>query len=130
MERSASMAVDWLHRRQTCPINDQEKRHMSKIVKSVATAALLLSGATYVAAQTQNPNADSRPLPQDGTNNQPYDKKAPTTPPADNSGVGSRPIGPPASNSGPIDAKPETPADKNTTDLKKLDKQGRGGQSN
>ena len=32
---------------------------MSKIVKAAAAAALLLSGATYVAAQTQNPNAES-----------------------------------------------------------------------
>ena len=102
---------------------------MSKIIKTAATVAMLLSGATYVAAQSQNPNADPRPMPQDGTSNQPYDnKKAPTNPPAD-SGVGSRPMGPPAT-SGPIDAKPETPADKNTTDLKKLDKQGRGGQQN
>lgn len=102
---------------------------MSKFVKAAAAAALLLSSATYVVAQSQNPNADSRPLPQDGTNNQPYDmNKAPTNPPA-NSGVGSRPIGPP-STSAPADAKPETPADKNTTDLKKLDKQGRGGQQN
>jgi hypothetical protein len=101
---------------------------MSKIIKTGAAVAMLISGATYAMAQTQNPNADPRPLPQDGTSNQPYDKKAPTTPPAD-SGVGSRPMGPPAT-SAPVDAKPETPTDKNTTDLKKLDKQGRGGQSN
>ena len=101
---------------------------MSKFIKTAAAVAMLVSGATFAVAQTQNPNADPRPLPQDGTNNQPYDKKAPTNPPAD-SGVGSRPIGPPAA-SGPVDAKPETPADKNTTNLKKLDKQGRGGQQN
>ena len=106
---------------------------MSKIIKTAAAAVMLISGASYAMAQTQNPNADPRPTPQDGTNNQPYDNKAPTNPPAD-SGVGSRPMGPPATSgpatSGPVDAKPETPADKNTTDLKKLDKQGRGGQSN
>ena len=101
---------------------------MSNIVKTAAAVAMFLSGATYVAAQTQNPNAETRPLPPDGANTQPYDKKAPTNPPAD-SGVGSRPIGPPAAGA-PVDAKPETPADKNSTDLKKLDKQGRGGQSN
>ena len=99
-----------------------------KIVKAAAAAAMLLSGATYVMAQAQNPNADKAPMPQDGTSNQPYDKKAPTNPPAD-SGVGSRPMGPPAA-SGSVDSKPETPADRNTTDLKKLDKQGRGGQNN
>ena len=100
---------------------------MSKIVKTAAAVALLLSGATYVMAQAQNPNADSRPFPPDGVNTQPYDKsKAPTNPPESN--VGSRPMGPPAANE-PVDAKPETPADKNTTDLKKLDKQGRGGQN-
>ena len=99
-----------------------------KIVKAAAAAALLLSGATIVLAQAQNPDADKRAMPQDGTSNQPYDKKAePTNPPA-GTGVGSRPMGPPAS--GPVGSSPETPADKNTTDLKKLDKQGRGGQSN
>lgn len=103
---------------------------MSKIVKTVAAAALLLSSATYAAAQSQNPNADPRPLPPDGANTQPYDaNKAPTNPP-ENSGVGSRPIGPPATSTAPADVKPETPADKNTTNLKKLDKQGRGGQQN
>jgi hypothetical protein len=107
---------------------------MSKFVKTAAAVAMLVSGATYAAAQTQNPNADPRPLPPSGENQQPYDKKAePTNPPAD-SGVGSRPIGPPAARppatSPPVDAKPETPADKNTTNLKKLDKQGRGGQQN
>ena len=101
---------------------------MSKIIKTAAAVAMLLSGATYVAAQSQNPNADSRPLPPDGSNSQPYDNKAPTNPPT-SSGVGSRPIGPPVA-SGSVDSKPETPADKNTTDLKKLDKQGRGGQAN
>ena len=103
---------------------------MSKIVKAGAALTLLLSGATYVMAQAQNPNAEQRPFPQDGTNTQPYDKsKEPTNPPEP--AVGSRPMGPPASSSNqPVDAKPETPADKNTTDLKKLDKQGRGGQNN
>jgi hypothetical protein len=41
-------------------------------------------------------------------------------------------MGPPAassSNPPAVENKPETPADKNTTDLKKLDKQGRGGQN-
>lgn len=109
---------------------------MSRIMKSSAAVALLVSGATLVFAQTQNPNADPRPLPQDGTSNQPYDKKAaPTTPPAAkpaDQGMGSRPIGPPASATSkqPGDVAPESPADKNTTDLKKLDKQGRGGQQN
>lgn len=104
---------------------------MSKIVKAGAAVALLFSGASYALAQAQNPNAESRPFPPDGTNTQPYDKnKAPTNP--TDSGVGSRPMGPPAAaNPGkPADVAPETPADKNTTDLKKLDKQGRGGQSN
>ena len=36
---------------------------MSKIVKAAAAVALLLSGATYVMAQAQNPNADTRPFP-------------------------------------------------------------------
>ena len=106
---------------------------MSRIVKSSAAVALLVSSATLAFAQTQNPNADSRPLPPDGSNTQPYDKKAaPTTPPAAKPmqpGVGSRPIGPPATGQ-PADVAPESPADKNTTDLKKLDKQGRGGQQN
>src|SRR6185295_9863512 len=104
---------------------------MIKIVKAAAAATLLLSGATYAMAQTQNPNAEERPLPSDGSNTQPYnDKAAPTNPPAANPGVGSRPIGPPATTKEPVESKPETPADKNTTDLKKLDKQGRGGQQN
>jgi hypothetical protein len=68
-------------------------------------------------------------LPPDGSNTQPYDKKAAPTNPSASPGVGSRPIGPPAA-SEPTQVKPETPADKNTTDLKKLDKQGRGGQQN
>ena len=102
---------------------------MSKFVKTAAAVALLLSGATYVMAQAQNPDADSRPFPQDGTNTQPYDKnKEPTNAPEPN--VGSRPMGPPASSNQPVETRPETPADKNTTDLKKLDKQGRGGQAN
>ena len=99
-----------------------------KTVTAAAAAALFLSAASIVWAQAPNPNADKARMPQDGTSNQPYDKKAPTNPPAD-SGVGSRPIGPPAT-SGSVDSKPETSADKNTTDLKKLDKQGRGGQTN
>ncbi len=103
---------------------------MSKIVKVAAAAALLLSGANYAMAQTQNPTAEKRPLPPDGSNTQPYNKNvAPTNPPKASPGVGSRPIGPPAT-SGPVEAKSETPADKNTTNLKKLDKQGRGGQQN
>lgn len=102
---------------------------MSKIVKAAAAAALLLSSATYVMAQTQNPNADQRPLPQDGTSNQPYDKNAVPTNPPPGPAVGSRPMGPPATGA-PVESKPEMPADKNTTDLKKLDKQGRGGQQN
>ena len=103
---------------------------MSKFVKTAAAVALLLSGATYVAAQSQNPNADTRPSPPDGTNTQPYDKsKEPTNPPP-GPAVGSRPMGPPAASNAPVESKPETPADKNTTDLKKLDKQGRGDQSN
>jgi hypothetical protein len=106
---------------------------MSKIVKAGAALTLLLSGATYVLAQAQNPNAEQRPFPPDGTNTQPYDKnKEPTNAPE--AGVGSRPMGPPASEAPvtgkPADVAPETPADKNTTDLKKLDKQGRGGQTN
>ena len=75
---------------------------MSKIVKAGAAVALLLSGATYVMAQAQNPNADSRPFPPDGTNTQPYDKsKEPTNTPEP--GVGSRPMGPPAANA-PVEA--------------------------
>ena len=54
--------------------------------------------------------------------------KEPTNTPSEQ-GVGSRPMGPPAMGK-PVDTAPETPADKNTTDLKKLDKQGRGGQQN
>ena len=103
---------------------------MSKIVKAGAALTLLLSGATYVMAQAQNPNAEQRPFPPDGTNTQPYDKsKEPTNAPErrgfapDGSAAGVVPTQ-------PVEVKPETPADKNTTDLKKLDKQGRGGQSN
>ena len=83
---------------------------MSKIVKAAAAVALLLSGATYAMAQAQNPNAESRPFPPDGTNTQPYDKnKEPTNAPE---AVGSRPMGPPAASNQPVDTKPETPADK------------------
>ena len=101
-----------------------------KTVKAAAAAAMLLSGATYVMAQAQNPNANPRPFPPDGTNTQPYDKKAEPTNTPPGPAVGSRPMGPPAASNAPVESKPETPADKNTTDLKKLDKQGRGGQQN
>jgi hypothetical protein len=101
---------------------------MSNVVKTVAAAALALSFAGYAAAQTQNPNADTRPFPQDGTTTQPYSNEEPTNAPGDPA-VGSRAIGPPATGQAP-DVAPETPADKNTTNLKKLDKQGRGGQQN
>jgi hypothetical protein len=101
---------------------------MSRIVKTAAALALLASGATYAAAQTQNPNADQRPLPPGGENQQPYDKDAAPTNPPPGPTTGSRAIGPPAT--GTPETAPETPADKNSTDLKKLDKQGRGGQQN
>ena len=86
---------------------------------------MLLSGATYVMAQAQNPNDSQRSFPPDGTSNQPYDTKAEPTNPTPGPAVGSRPMGPPASSDAP-----ETLADKNTTDIKRLDKQGRGGQQN
>ena len=94
-----------------------------KIVKAAAAAAMLLSGATYVMAQAQNPNDDQRAFPPDGVNTQPYDTKAEPTNPTSDTAVGSRPMGPPASSDAP-----ETLSDKNTTDIKRLDKQGRGGQ--
>jgi hypothetical protein len=100
-----------------------------KTVKAAAAAALFLSAATIVWAQAQNPNADKAPMPPDGTNTQPYDKKAEPTNPPPGPAVGSRPMGPPAAANAPVDSKPEAPADKNTTDIKKLDKQGRGGQN-
>jgi hypothetical protein len=100
---------------------------MSKFVTAAAAASLVAFGATLALAQgTQNPNADKRPFSQDGTNNTPYDKKAEPTNKATEPGVGSRPIGP---------SKDETPTDpvqKNMPqpELKKLDKEGRGGQQN
>ncbi|MBX9590093.1 MAG: hypothetical protein K2X43_12365 [Hyphomonadaceae bacterium] len=97
---------------------------MSTIVKATAAAALLMAGATYVTAQTQHQGHDQRPSAQDGANPKPSDNKASPGP-----GVGSRPIGPPAGNA-PADAKPGTPGDKNTTDLKKLDKPSGEGQRN
>lgn len=103
---------------------------MIKLSKPTVFAAMLVASATYAFAQAQNPNADPRPLPPTAGDNQPYDKKTeptnPAAPPAAGSsqGVGSRGMGEPA------ESRPETPADKNTTDLKKLDKQGRGGQQN
>jgi len=104
---------------------------MSKILRPAALAVLLFAGTAYAFAQAQNPDGDRRPLPPTAGDNQPYDKKSePTnaTPPAATNDkapdVGSRAIGP------PVDTRPETPADRNTTDLKKLDKQGRGGQQN
>jgi len=96
-----------------------------KIVKAAAAAAMLLSGATCVMAQAQNPNADKAPMPPDGTSSQPYDTKAEPTNPPPGPAVGSRPMGPSASSDAP-----ETLSDKNTTDIKRLDKQGRGGQQN
>lgn len=103
---------------------------MIRLSKPTIFAAMLVAGAGYALAQAQNPNADTRPLPPTAGDNQPYDKKAeptnPAAPPAAGSsqGVGSRGMGE------PLESRPETPADKNTTDLKKLDKQGRGGQQN
>lgn len=98
---------------------------MIKLVKAAAAASVLAFGATMLMAQAQNPDNDQRPLPPDGSNNQPYDEKAaPTNPPKASPGVGTRPIGPP---------KDEAPTDPNTPkqpELKKLDKEGRGGQQN
>jgi hypothetical protein len=101
------------------------RRTLMKIVKAAAAAAMLLSGATCVMAQAQNPNADKAPMPPDGTSSQPYDTKAEPTNPPPGPAVGSRPMGPSASSDAP-----ETLSDKNTTDIKRLDKQGRGGQQN
>ena len=102
---------------------------MVKFVKVAAAAALLASTALAATAQTQNPNADPRPLPQDGMNQQPYDNKTPTNPPPGpaanpNGGTGSRALTP---GGNPTELKTE-PSDKGTTNMKKLDNQGRGGQ--
>lgn len=102
---------------------------MSDMMKIIAAVVLVVSVAGYASAQTQNPNADTRPFPQDGSNPQPYDKNKVPTNPQDDPAVGSRPIGPPATTLAPKST-PEAPVDKNTTDLKKLDKHGRGGQQN
>ena len=104
---------------------------MEKIIKGAAAAALLMSSALAATAQTQNPNADPRPLPQDGMNQQPYNKDAvPTNPPTSpaatgsDAGTGSRALTP-GGNPGAVTIEP---TDKNTTNMKKLDNQGRGGQ--
>ena len=105
---------------------------MQKFIKTAAAASLLLSGAATAMAQAQNPNADQRPLPPDQMNQQPYAKdQVPTNPPAGpaqapGEGAGSRALTP---GGNPSEHKTE-PADKGTTNLKKLDDQGRGGQGN
>ena len=102
---------------------------MSKLVTAVTAASLLAFGTTLALAQgTQNPNGDPRPFSQDGTNNKPYDQKAEPTNPAKKApdGVGSRAL------VAPKDELPTNPAEKNKpqSEIKKLDKEGRGGQQN
>jgi hypothetical protein len=94
-----------------------------KSLHALAIAAALMIGGTAANAQS-NPNADPRPLPAPSQDsNKPYSNEAPTTPPKAAPNVGSRPIGPPAANS-QTESNPNNPG----ADLKKLDKQGRGGQ--
>ena len=98
---------------------------MTKFVTAATAASLIAFGATMVLAQsggTQNPNNDPRPFSQDGTNNRPYDKQSEPT--NDTSGVGSRAIGPTK------DEKPTDPNMPKQPEIKKLDKEGRGGQQN
>lgn len=96
-----------------------------KVLKAFAVSASLMFAATAAHAQTQNPNADPRPLPAPSQDSgKPYSKEAPTTPPkaAPSGNVGSRPMGPPSDSQ--TESNPNNPG----VDLKKLDKQGRGGQ--
>jgi len=87
----------------------------------VVATALFVAGSTYALAQTSGQSVDPR-VPQKN----PSEFAPPPPPPsaARPSGeeVGSRPMGPPSA---------DDPAgrdnDKNTTDLKKLEKQGRTG---
>ena len=101
---------------------------MSKIIKTAAAVAMLLSGATYVAAQSQiqmltraRCRRMARTLSLMTTRRRPIRRRVP---------VWARARLVLRQRAGLSNSKPETPADKNTTDLKKLDKQGRGGQAN
>ena len=91
-----------------------------KIARVVA-AALFVAGSTCALAQTSSQSVDPR-VPQKN----PSDAAPPPPPPSaaqpGSEGMGSRPMGPPSAND---PAKPDN--DKNTTDLKKLEKQGRTG---
>jgi hypothetical protein len=94
-----------------------------------AAAALFLVGATSAIAQTNEPNrpqnnpSEATPGPSSpSAQTAPPNATMPVpTKPAPTEEVGSRPIGPPSAN--------DTAGkdDKNTTDLKKLEKQGRTG---
>ena len=101
-----------------------------KLARAVA-AALFVAGSTCALAQTSSQSVDPRvpqknpsdsmPPPPPPSATTPAPPPRGTTPQA-SEGTGSRPMGPPSAND---------PAgsdnDKNTTDLRKLDKQGRTG---
>ena len=98
---------------------------MTRLLKAAAAASLAMFVSTAVMAQTQNPDANPRPLPPDGQNTQPYDQKSePTNAPKKAPGVGSRPMGPAQ------DEKSTDPNQPEQGTIKKLDKEGRGGQQN
>ena len=87
----------------------------------VVAAALFVASSTCAFAQTSSQSVDPR-TPQKNPSESAPPPPPPSAAPPSGEGVGSRPMGPPSAND---------PAgrdnDKNTTDLKKLEKQGRTG---
>ena len=87
----------------------------------LAVAALFVAGSTYALAQTSDQTVDPK-VPQKNPSEFAPPPPPPSAAPPSSEGMGSRPIGPPsANNSAGKDN------DKNTTNLKKLEKQGRTG---
>lgn len=93
---------------------------MRNFLKVALSVSILSLSASTLMAQTQNPEGDKRPLPPDGQAQVPYNQKEqPTNDVNTKPGVGTRALSPGEGNSPSPAAKPN---------LKKLDKQGRGGQ--
>ena len=100
---------------------------MSKILKVAVAAAFLSLGATSLLAQSSGGGAPvgSNKGPLAGT----PDSK--TDPNANKTGTGSRAIGPADGGGGGVTTTPDTATKSDgSPSLKKLDKQGRGGQQN
>jgi len=87
----------------------------------VVAAALFVAGSTSALAQTSSQSVDPR-VPQKNPSEFAPPPAPPSAAPPSSEGVGSRPMGQPSA-----DDTANRDNDKNTTDLKKLEKQGRTG---